>query len=171
MFIIPVGATTISIRETHATRNYLGKCVSDLLENTLQDNQNNWHLQLLYSYQESTWRVLSQWPLGNWVFQSHTYWRHHAVLPERCWGRQCPWNHHRPWPHHRTTCCWGKKQMTIHDQIDFTGLWIWNCRMHSTHTMVVLTDVKFVLVLIQRPTVWSALVSAFHPPLSRLLPH
>lgn len=37
--------------------------------------------------------------------------------------------------------------------------------------MVVLTGVKFVLVLIQRPTVWSALVSAFHPPLSRLLPH
>ncbi len=28
MFIIPVGATTISIRETVATRNYLGECLS-----------------------------------------------------------------------------------------------------------------------------------------------
>lgn len=35
MFIIPVGATTISIRETVATRNYLGEFVFDDLENKL----------------------------------------------------------------------------------------------------------------------------------------
>lgn len=35
MFIIPVGATTISIRETVATRNYLGELVFDDLENKL----------------------------------------------------------------------------------------------------------------------------------------
>ena len=31
MFIIPVGATTISIRETVASRNYLGEFVFDFL--------------------------------------------------------------------------------------------------------------------------------------------
>lgn len=31
MFIIPVGATTISIKETVPTRNYLGECVNAIL--------------------------------------------------------------------------------------------------------------------------------------------
>lgn len=71
MFIIPVGATTISIRETVATRNYLGET---FLENTeIAFNSrvgsdvffayNDYNLSS--SYQEPAWRVLPQRPLGN----------------------------------------------------------------------------------------------------------
>lgn len=69
MFIIPVGATTISIRETVATRNYLG----EHSENKLVD----WCLSVYCTYDDC---VLSAWPAiknlrgeyylnGHWVIE------------------------------------------------------------------------------------------------------
>lgn len=65
MFIIPVGATTISIRETVATRNYLGEFVFHVLENKLVEHQkksfNSLHIiqQYVWLYSVHTMTVTS----------------------------------------------------------------------------------------------------------------
>lgn len=88
VFVLPVGATSISVREMTATRNYLGTF-------SFRQTRLRPFLRLtkvpplcVTSGQKPAGGVLPQRSLGDRVLQSHAHRRHRALLPTGRRGRQ-----------------------------------------------------------------------------------